>query len=86
MVQRLIDAQHIYQRLRQLVIGKAIPDEVYVSDRADGGIPRWVVIQRRPVQGDGVRLLVEDQSPEQMRLKATNSTATLPRREWRPRR
>jgi hypothetical protein len=80
MVQRLIDSKQIYQRLAPLKVGMAIPADVFVGDMADGRIPRWVVIQRRTVQGNGVQLLVEDQSPEKVTLKARTGAVTLPRR------
>lgn len=79
MLQRQTKPQVIYQRLAQLRIGAAIPADIYMADRADGSVPRWVVINRRVVPQGGAQLLVEDQSPEQLHLKVSADT------EWRPR-
>lgn len=79
MLQRQTKPQVIYQRLAQLRIGAAIPADIYIADRADGSVPRWVVINRRVVPQGGAQLLVEDQSPEQLHLKVSTDTERRPR-------
>lgn len=79
MLQRQTDPKTIYQRLARLRIGVTIPVDLYIAERADGGVPRWVVINRRVLPRGGVQLLVEDQSPEQLQLSAATNSRMLPR-------
>lgn len=78
---RQTNPQIIFQRLAQVRVGAAIPADIYIADRVDGSVPRWVVIDRRAAPRGGVQLLVEDQSPEQLHLKAATATGA----EGRPR-
>lgn len=77
---RQTNPQVIFQRLAQFRVGAAIPADIYIADR-DGIVPRWVVIDRRVAPRGGVQLIVEDQSPEQLHLKAATATGA----EGRPR-
>src|SRR5690348_3548681 len=78
---RQTNPQVIFQRLVQVHVGATIPADIYIADRVDGSVPRWVVVNRRVVPLGGIQFIVEDQSPEQLHLKAATATGA----EGRPR-
>lgn len=55
----LLERHAIYEALRALRIGEAIPPEVYVSDYRDGEIPDWRIHYRERM-GASVLLIVLD--------------------------
>jgi hypothetical protein len=65
----------IYATLSILAIGEQVPPEVYICDYDTGGIPPWMLKERKDLSGPYQTLTVIDTSTRHKRLEGTSWVA-----------